>query len=32
LRKIERAGLDAKTHKGGKPIVAALTISESQGV
>jgi 3-hydroxyacyl-CoA dehydrogenase/enoyl-CoA hydratase/3-hydroxybutyryl-CoA epimerase len=25
LRKIERAGMDAKTHKGGKPIVAALT-------
>jgi 3-hydroxyacyl-CoA dehydrogenase/enoyl-CoA hydratase/3-hydroxybutyryl-CoA epimerase len=24
LRRIERAGMDAKTHKGGKPIVAAL--------
>ncbi len=25
LRKIERAGMDAKTNKGGKPVVAALT-------
>ncbi|SMH34518.1 3-hydroxyacyl-CoA dehydrogenase NAD-binding domain-containing protein [Maritimibacter sp. HL-12] len=25
LRKVERAGMDAKTHKGGKPIAAALT-------